>query len=48
MEGGTVGHNRERDIPKDHPCQVCIIGIIRLKEKFHKKLGIYVKLLISM
>ena len=22
MEGGTVGHNCERDPPKDHPCQV--------------------------
>ena len=22
MEGGTVGHNFERDPPKDHPCQV--------------------------
>ena len=21
-EGGTVGHNFERDPPKDHPCQV--------------------------
>jgi hypothetical protein len=22
MEGGAVGHNFERDPPKDHPCQV--------------------------
>jgi hypothetical protein len=22
MEGGSVGHNFERDPPKDHPCQV--------------------------
>jgi hypothetical protein len=22
MEGGVVGHNFERDPPKDHPCQV--------------------------
>ena len=22
MEGGSVGHNFERDTPKDHPCQV--------------------------
>ena len=22
MEGGTVGHKRERDPPRDHPCQV--------------------------
>jgi hypothetical protein len=22
MEGGFVGHNFERDPPKDHPCQV--------------------------
>jgi hypothetical protein len=22
MEGGTVGHNCERDPPRDHPCQV--------------------------
>ena len=21
MEGGAVGHNFERDPPKDHPCQ---------------------------
>ena len=24
MEGGSVGHNFERDPPKDHPCQVWI------------------------
>jgi hypothetical protein len=23
MEGGAVGHNFERDPPRDHPCQVC-------------------------
>jgi hypothetical protein len=22
MKGGSVGHNFERDPPKDHPCQV--------------------------
>jgi hypothetical protein len=22
MEGGSVGHNFEKDPPKDHPCQV--------------------------
>jgi hypothetical protein len=22
MEGGAVGHNFERDLPRDHPCQV--------------------------
>jgi hypothetical protein len=22
MEGGAVGHNFERDPPRDHPCQV--------------------------
>ena len=22
MEGGAVGHNFERDPPKDHPCKV--------------------------
>ena len=22
MEGGAVGHNIERDPPRDHPCQV--------------------------
>jgi hypothetical protein len=22
MEGGAVGHNFERNLPKDHPCQV--------------------------
>ena len=25
MEGGAVGHNFERDPPKDHPCQVWLI-----------------------
>jgi hypothetical protein len=25
MEGGAVGHNFERDQPRDHPCQVCVI-----------------------
>jgi hypothetical protein len=23
MEGGAIGHNFERDPPRDHPCQVC-------------------------
>ena len=22
MEGGSIGHNFERDPPKDHPCQI--------------------------
>jgi hypothetical protein len=26
MEGGSVGHNFERDPPKDHPCQVWFRG----------------------
>ena len=25
MEGGAVGHNFERDPPRDHPCQVWLI-----------------------
>ena len=25
MEGGAVGHNFERDPPKDHPCQLSVI-----------------------
>jgi hypothetical protein len=25
MEGGAVGHNFERDPPKDHPCQVWMV-----------------------
>jgi hypothetical protein len=29
-------------------CLICIIGIYRLKEKFHRKTGIYVKLLLAM
>jgi hypothetical protein len=40
MEGGAVGHNFERDPPRDHPCQVWI--------NFTEKPGIYVKLLIAM
>jgi hypothetical protein len=26
MEGGAVGHNFERDPPRDHPCQVWFSG----------------------
>jgi hypothetical protein len=26
MEGGPVGHNFERDPPKDHPCQIWFRG----------------------
>ena len=29
-------------------CLICIIGIYRLKEKFHRKTGIYVKLVLAM
>jgi hypothetical protein len=25
MEGGAVGHNIERDPPKDHPCGLSVI-----------------------
>ena len=25
MEGGAVGHNFEMGLPKDYPCQVCLI-----------------------
>jgi hypothetical protein len=24
MEGGAVGHNIERGLPKDHPSQICL------------------------
>jgi hypothetical protein len=29
MEGGAVGHNFERDPPKDHPCQVSFNLVFR-------------------
>ena len=36
MEGGSVGHNFERDLPKDHPCQVwfnLVQGFLRRRFK---------------
>jgi SET domain-containing protein len=27
MEGGAVGHNFERDPPKNHPCQVWLNSV---------------------
>jgi hypothetical protein len=33
MEGGAVGHNFERDPPRDHPCQVCV----NLVQQFQRK-----------
>ena len=33
MEGGAVGHNFERDPPKDHPCQVWFNSV----QGFHRR-----------
>ena len=33
MEGGAVGHNFERDPPRDHPCQVRF----NLVQRFQKR-----------
>ena len=49
MEGGSVGHNCERDPPKDHPCQVwfnLVQGFQRRKFKCESlfPIGSYVKL----
>jgi hypothetical protein len=33
MEGGAVGHNFERDSPRDHPCQVWF----NLVQQFQRK-----------
>ena len=32
MEGGAVGHNFERDPPRDHPCQVFCNLVQRFRE----------------
>ena len=34
MEGGAVGHNFERDPPKDHPCQVWFNLVQRFQRRF--------------
>ena len=31
MEGGAVGHNFERDSPRDHPCQVWLNLVQRFR-----------------
>jgi hypothetical protein len=33
MEGGAVGHNFERDPPRDHPCQVWFNLIQRFQRR---------------
>jgi hypothetical protein len=33
MKGGAVGHNCERDRPKDHPCHVWF----NLVHRFHRR-----------
>jgi hypothetical protein len=49
MEGGTVGHNIEKEPPKDHPSQICFNLVQRFQWKnFTEKNGIYVKLLLAM
>jgi hypothetical protein len=34
MEGGAVGHNFERDPPKDHPCQVWFNSVQGFQRRF--------------
>jgi hypothetical protein len=36
MEGGAVGHNFERDPPKDHPCQVWFNSVQGFQRKRFK------------
>ena len=36
MEGGSVGHNFERDPPKDHPCQVWFNLVQRFQRRRFK------------
>jgi hypothetical protein len=36
MEGGAVGHNFERDPPRDHPCQVCFNLVQRFQRRRFK------------
>jgi hypothetical protein len=36
MEGGAVGHNFERDPPKDHPCQVWFNSVQRFQRRRFK------------
>jgi hypothetical protein len=33
MEGGAVGHNFERDPPRDHPCQVRLNLVHRFRRR---------------
>ena len=44
MEGGTVGHNCERNPPKDHPCQVWFNLVQRFQRKRFKYDTLTVKL----
>jgi hypothetical protein len=34
MEGGAVGHNFERNPPRDHPCQVWFNLVQRFQRRF--------------
>jgi hypothetical protein len=36
MEGGAVGHNFERDPPKDHPCQVWFNSVLGFQRRRFK------------
>ena len=36
MEGGAVGHNFERDPPRDHPCQVRFNLVQRFQRRIFK------------
>jgi hypothetical protein len=36
MEGGAVGHNFERDPPRDHPCQVWFNLVQRFQRRRFK------------
>ena len=38
MEGGAVGHNFERDPPRDHPCQVWFNLVQRFQNNLNVKL----------
>jgi hypothetical protein len=33
MEGGAVGHNFERDPPRDHPCQVKMATKLKIEKR---------------
>jgi hypothetical protein len=39
MEGGAVGHNFERDPPRDHPCQVWFNLVQRFQRRRFKMMS---------